>query len=62
MSIPLSTEGLVQMTLALAVLRLGSEVLALVLWVGPLVALLKELLRAMGRSRNPWRCHWRHFF
>lgn len=51
-----------QMILALGVLRLCSEVLALVLWVAPLVALLKELLRATGRSGNSWRCHWRHFF
>lgn len=51
-----------QMTLDPGMFRLCSEVPALVLWVGPLVALLKELVKATGRSRNSWRCHWRHFF
>lgn len=44
-----------QMTLALQVPWLCSEGLALVL-------LLKEELRATGRSGNSWRCHCRHFF
>lgn len=55
-----------QMTLALQVPWLISELLALllalVMWVGSLVPLLKEELRAGGRSGNSWRCHCRHFF
>lgn len=51
-----------QMTLALQVPPLCSEVLALVLWVRPLVPLLKVELRATGRSRNSRTCHCRHFF
>lgn len=51
-----------QMTLALQVSGLGSEGLALVLWVWPLVLLLKELLRAKGHSGNSGGRHCCHFF
>lgn len=51
-----------QMTLFLQVALLCSEVLALVLWARPLGPLLKEELRATGRSRDSRRCHWHHFF
>lgn len=51
-----------QMTLALQVPRFGSEGLTVVPWVRPLVPLLKEELRATGRSGSSWRCHCRHFF
>lgn len=48
--------------LVLQVHWLGPEMLALVLFVRLLVPLLKEELRATGRSGISWRCHCRHFF
>lgn len=48
--------------LVLQVHWLGPERLPLVLFVRLLVPLLKEELRATGRSGISWRCHCRHFF
>lgn len=51
-----------QMTLALWEALFCSEGLALVLWVRPLMPLLKEELKAKGCSGNSQGFHWRHFF